>query len=328
MKQFLLCAMLIIFTNNLFSQERELQITDTDNDGDAVIQLNSNDPAASNYMEMILGFNPSNQTWLRTTTNHDLSFWTNNTRKMTIKNDGKVGIGTSTPSSILEVNGDTELNGNLIQSGSGNSIIESTNGTITITTNSATIEVLPNGNINILSAGDIDVDATGNLNLSAAGDMAISADGTLDITAGEIDIDAGGLDVTSQSFTNFSTATNFNLNARNHSIVAESNIDMQSGNDLISNIGNNYNLSIGGDQASTISGDTNFSIGGDFSLHAQSSEQTFDTSFSLSSTLNTSLNGGLILLNSNGNGSGAARIGDTVTSAKILTGSTSVLIGN
>jgi len=66
-------------------------------DNDAVIEINGENPAATDYKQMILGFNASSGAWLRTTTDHDLSFWTKNNSRMTIKNDGKIGIGTNNP---------------------------------------------------------------------------------------------------------------------------------------------------------------------------------------------------------------------------------------
>lgn len=185
MKQFLFLILFLSFPFMLFSQTRELDIFDTDNDDDAVIQINSNDPISPNFTQMTLGFNLSNQGWLRTRTNHDLSFWTHNSRRLTIKNDGRVGVGTSNPAADFEVLGST--------------ILESPNGTITITTNAATVEVLPNGNINILSSGNIDVDADGNLSLSADGDIDIDAGGSLNIDANTIDINTLQFDIFSQA---------------------------------------------------------------------------------------------------------------------------------
>ena len=62
--------------------------------------------AAMNFKEgnreIFLGLNSSDAT-LRTLTNHQLSFWTNNSRRMTIGTDGNIGIGTSAPEYPLHI---------------------------------------------------------------------------------------------------------------------------------------------------------------------------------------------------------------------------------
>jgi hypothetical protein len=50
-----------------------------------------------------------------TTTNYQLSLWTNNAKRLSIDNTGKVGIGTATPQEKLSVD-----NGNVLVSGVGN----------------------------------------------------------------------------------------------------------------------------------------------------------------------------------------------------------------
>jgi hypothetical protein len=42
---------------------------------------------------------------------HELPFWTNNIERMVIKADGKIGIGTNTPSTALDVNGQIKIQG-------------------------------------------------------------------------------------------------------------------------------------------------------------------------------------------------------------------------
>jgi len=49
---------------------------------------------------------------IRGVSNHDMTFQTNNSVKMTLTKDGKLGIGTTSPSQKLEVNGNISLTGN------------------------------------------------------------------------------------------------------------------------------------------------------------------------------------------------------------------------
>ena len=76
--------------------DRDLTVFDVDGGGSAV--LNIKDATR----ELYLGVNSSDAT-IRTLTNHELSFWTNNSRRMTIGTDGNIGIGTSAPEHPLHV---------------------------------------------------------------------------------------------------------------------------------------------------------------------------------------------------------------------------------
>ncbi len=93
----------IISISSLFSQ-REMIITEMNSDDDAVLELVGEDPTAADFMLMNLGFNRSNHGWLRMRTNHDLSFYTNNLKRMTLSSDGDIGVGTSNPLTKFFVN--------------------------------------------------------------------------------------------------------------------------------------------------------------------------------------------------------------------------------
>jgi len=84
------------------SPDRELTIFDTDDDGDAAINIKSSNTSAR---ELLLAVNQSSGGIISMLTNNDLSFRTNNLSRMLIKNDGDIGIGTNTPSQLLSVNG-------------------------------------------------------------------------------------------------------------------------------------------------------------------------------------------------------------------------------
>ena len=99
---FSLFGFVIISISSLFSQ-REMIITEMNSDDDAVLELAGEDPTAADFMLMNLGFNRSNHGWLRMRTDHDLSFYTNNLKRMTVGHDGDIGIGTSVPLTKLFV---------------------------------------------------------------------------------------------------------------------------------------------------------------------------------------------------------------------------------
>ena len=111
---------LIIYSTYMFSQS-EMIVTEMNSDNDAQIEIAGEDPNASDYVRMVLGFNQSNQAYLRTTTNNDFSLWTDDTRRLTVKNTGDIGIGTGIPLEKLDVrNGrlglETQTIGNLTTS--------------------------------------------------------------------------------------------------------------------------------------------------------------------------------------------------------------------
>ena len=62
----------------------------------------------------MLGVNSVNEVFLCNADNNPLSLFTNNTRRLYITADGKVGIGTTTPSYTLDVEGNGNFSGGLI----------------------------------------------------------------------------------------------------------------------------------------------------------------------------------------------------------------------
>jgi len=91
-------------------------------DGD-LVQMNSNleinyDPNSPNCPEPIIipftwqtyGNHVTNDNrWIGTIENFDFRIKTNNALRMTVKKDGKVGIGTGTPDELLDVNGNAKV---------------------------------------------------------------------------------------------------------------------------------------------------------------------------------------------------------------------------
>ncbi len=84
------------------SPDRELTVFDTDDNGDAAINIKSSN---TSDREMLLAVNQSSGGVFGMMTNNDLYFRSNNVNRMVIKNNGDVGIGTSFPSNLLSVNG-------------------------------------------------------------------------------------------------------------------------------------------------------------------------------------------------------------------------------
>lgn len=72
----------------------------------------------------------NNYRWIGTIENFDFRIKTFSTLRMIVKNDGKVGIGTNTPSELFEVNGNTKVTGNSIIDGNvgiGSDLTDPTN---------------------------------------------------------------------------------------------------------------------------------------------------------------------------------------------------------
>ena len=93
----------------LSAQNMQFTIADNDQDEDAVFQVLAGSISTTSYRELIMGFNQSNHGWIRTVSDNDLSLWTDNKKRLTIKSDGKVGIGLTDPSSRLHVNGELRV---------------------------------------------------------------------------------------------------------------------------------------------------------------------------------------------------------------------------
>jgi len=94
--QYTISLLFLIMHCTYLSGQREMQITEMNSDNDAVLEIVSEDPTASDYTLMTLGFNQSNQAWLRTRTDHDLSFFTNDSKRFIITKDGQLQYRTRT----------------------------------------------------------------------------------------------------------------------------------------------------------------------------------------------------------------------------------------
>lgn len=94
-----------IGTSNPFG---DLHIHDVNSDGAVVERI------SAGGVNLILGYNPSNQCILGTMTNHDLHFKTNNQNRFTIHKNGNIGIGIEDPQEKLVLDG-----GNILLSSLG-----------------------------------------------------------------------------------------------------------------------------------------------------------------------------------------------------------------
>lgn len=90
---YIIFALLLVpyFVN---SQSSELVLKDFNAQDDVVIELESHDSADPDYNHMTIGFNQSNQGWIRTLANKPLRFFTNGLNRMTVQADGQVRLGT------------------------------------------------------------------------------------------------------------------------------------------------------------------------------------------------------------------------------------------
>ena len=77
---------------------RELKINDTDNDGDAIIEMKAG------LKLMIVGMNPSNAGIIGMTSKDQLTFRTNNISRMLISENGRVGVNDGSPDATFYVN--------------------------------------------------------------------------------------------------------------------------------------------------------------------------------------------------------------------------------
>lgn len=121
MKKILLLLLLTTCIVNHSTAQNEVEIDDLNNDGNVRLKMTTSNP---DFRELNLGLDPiTKQAILGTKTNHDMSFYTNDTERLRIRDNGRIGIGTTNPARALHIDGD----------GAGNTLIrlERDNGTAT-----------------------------------------------------------------------------------------------------------------------------------------------------------------------------------------------------
>lgn len=102
-KQILSGLICLCITTGLLGQS-EMIVEDMDNDDQVVIEMEAETTANTNYRNLQTGIK-NNEGFLKTVSDNDLSFWTNSNRKITIENNGNIGIGNTNtnPQDLLHV---------------------------------------------------------------------------------------------------------------------------------------------------------------------------------------------------------------------------------
>ena len=116
--------------------------------------------------------------------NDELDFFTAGSARMVIKNDGKVGIGTDTPTTALDVVGDIKASGNVIAQGNitlgdgtggdtvtieatlSSDLVPTTDNTFDLGSSSAQMAEVYTGQVKT-SAGDLTLDPAGNIDVNS-----------------------------------------------------------------------------------------------------------------------------------------------------------------
>ncbi len=199
-----------------------------------------------------------------------------------------VGAATVPPANGLHVTGAITPAGGI--SASGNIVITSTAGYVSVNAGGSEIRIYANGQIDIDASASLNITAAGNLDITAAGDLSLNGNNVTIYAA-----NAGNL--VSGVTTNIGSGNSTTINsAGNMEIDASGALDILSGNtmDILNSTG---------------------------TMNVRNNGGTLNVS--ATSTLN--LDGALVDLNNGTNG--AARVGDAV-SGVILTGSSTVRIGN
>lgn len=221
--------------------------------------------------------------------------------KLLISSNGGTSIGSSTapPSNGLYVSGSIYPAGGI--SSPGNITVTSTAGYVSFTAGGSEIRLYSTGQVDIIASGDLNLNAGGNLNLDAAGSLNIDAGGALGISGSSVGVQSIST-VTVQSASDLVLDSDLDIE-----ILSARHIDMINSSGTM-----NIRTTTGTMNVQTNSGTMNVkNIGGNLNV-------------SSSSTLN--LDGAEVDINNGTNG--AARIFDPVSGGLILSGSSSVKIGN
>ena len=128
--------------------------------------------------QMDIGLDGNDNGTIVVRTVDDLNFGTNNSIKMTIDSSGNVGIGTNTPSALLDVNGTSEFNGNITLTNAD--ILTSNSGLFfDYSAKQLSVAGLPEGTNSITARGSIYAEA---YNMIGSGTMDLNGGNIIDAT--------------------------------------------------------------------------------------------------------------------------------------------------
>ena len=128
------------------------------------LQITNSSSGSTGADGLRIGFVGSNEAYVWNNENSGLVFGTNNIEQMSILNTGNVGIGTTSPSQKLDVNGTVLANGFALNNLNTKISSLTTNNIDLITSNAVRVRIDPSGNVGIgTTAPSVKLDVAGDV---------------------------------------------------------------------------------------------------------------------------------------------------------------------